>query len=161
MFNQEVIYTHLKKEEWDELVKIFYYKQDLISNDPLLKQSLSVTLEAIIIKVKEGNGQDNFVEALESFFQIKEKLGLTEEQEVLFVEAIVKSKKDNLPAAYNYAQYYPTNKVCQEVVLLYKKDMPQEVSHSQGHSIGVTENEVPIEYPNLSKPLFKIGRAHV
>lgn len=54
----------------------------------------------------------------------------------------------NIEQAYNYAKEFPDDETCIEIISKYEKAKPKIITHSQSHSIYVTENKniVDVDY---------------
>ena len=156
MINQEDIYRLLQKEDWKNLIDVFYKRKDIIKSDSLLSQSLETALNVITRKALEFEDDSDFVDSLESILLLNagKFISLNEKQKEAIILAIISGKKDNLSYCYQYAKSYPDNEMCQEIIAKYKENLPEKLDQSQYQKLTVTENKKIEIQSDYRKSLF-------
>ena len=64
MISQENIYQLLQREDWTELIGIFYQNRDLIKKDLLLQTASETTISIMVQKAMELETNSDFIENL-------------------------------------------------------------------------------------------------
>lgn len=156
MISQEEIYKYLKEENWKELLNIFYKRKDLIRSDTLLQQSLTVTLTVITQKAIELEESPAFIDALEEILQLKagKFIKLEEKQIELITRAIANGKRENLQYSYLYANKYPEDALCSQIISEYEKKFSDKIKHSLDERLTFAEIKGVNKENDFRKSLF-------
>lgn len=156
MINQENIYQLLQKENWTELIGIFYQNKDLIKKDLLLQTASETTISVMVQKAMELETNSDFIENLGQLTLLNAGhfIKLKPEQDEAINVAIANAKIANLSLAYNYAKKYPDNEISQSIITKYHKEFPKEISNSSENRILTTENTLDENGIDARKSMF-------
>ena len=156
VISQENIYQLLQRENWTELIGIFYQNKDLIKKDSLLQNALETTISVMVKKAIELETNSDFIENLGQLTLLNAGhfIKLKPEQDEAINVAIANAKIDNLSLAYNYAKKYPDNDISQTVISKYHKEFPKEISNSSENRILTTENTLHESGIDARKSMF-------
>ena len=125
MMDREQIFKQIQNEDWDSLTAFLHkYKND-IGSDNLLQLAAKTFVTEFLNKTDEYvDNKPSITANLETLHMIHQGKYyiLTEEEHKALVCRIVKWKKDDLKYAYNYAQIFPKEKICADVIKEYEKN---------------------------------------
>lgn len=117
MINQETLYQLLLKEKWGEILDILYKEKEYITNDILLNFAAKTFESEFLSKVKNYKiDNKDILENIEKFYLLhhgKFYMLSNENYKILTLEIV---KRKPLNEAYNYAKFFPNEKVCQEII---------------------------------------------
>jgi hypothetical protein len=142
MMDREQIFKQIQNEDWDSLTAFLHKNKNDIKSDNLLQLAAKIFVTEFLKKTDEYADNKPGISAnlltLHMIHKGKYYI-LTEEEHKALVCRIVKWKKDDLSNAYNFAQMFPEEKICADVIKEYEKKITQRVDHSQTDKIEVTE----------------------
>ena len=142
--NYEQIYQLTLRKQWVELLELVYQCSKAASSDELVMRAVQTFEDEFFSELDKGVVKDNIETILLNLFLLDKgrTYKLSEERSVrVVVELVNFYKRQGLPnKAYDYAQFYPLNEVCAEIIRLHQKSLPKVVQHSQSNQIKVTEN---------------------
>lgn len=151
MIDREQIFKQIQNEDWDSLTAFLHKNKKDIKSDTLLQLAAKIFVTEFLNKTDTYSDSKPGVSAnLETLLMIHKTnyYTLTSDEHKALVCRIVKWKKDDLFYAYNYAQMFPDEKICADVIKEYEKKIPKKVAHSQADKIKVTErtNIADVDY---------------
>lgn len=121
MINQETLYQLLLKEKWGKILDILYKEKECIKNDLLLNFAAKTFESEFLSKVKNYKiDNKDILENIEKFYLLhhgKFYMLSDENYKILTLEIV---KRKPLNEAYNYAKFFPNEKVCQEIIKKYE-----------------------------------------
>jgi hypothetical protein len=151
MINQEEIFQLIQNEDWDQLTEFLSKHKKDINTDPLLRHAAQTFISEFLNKTEAYIiSKSNVASNLETLYTIhKSKYYILDDSQFkTLICRIVLWKKDDLIYAYNYAQLFPNEKICQEVIEEYEKLIPKKIEHTQSDLIKVSErtNKSNVDY---------------
>lgn len=156
IISQEEIYQLLYKEDWKQLVDVFYDNRTLIKTDPLLHSAFETTIQVLSEKATSLENTEELVDNFENIIQMDSNgfIALKDFQKEAITIGIVKGTRKKLPYSYNYAKKYPKNDICKEVIEEFELKSNPVSKPSQPEIISVTENEDVDLQIDFRKSLF-------
>jgi hypothetical protein len=155
----EQIYQLTFRKKWLELLELVYKYSRIASTDELVMSAVKNFEDEFFEELDRGTPKDNLELLLEKLFLLdRGKIyQLSNERSIRIVVELVKfyNNKGLTNEAYDYAQLYPNNEVCAEVIRYYEELQPTKlVTHSQNNNIKVIENN-RIANVDYTTSLFK------
>lgn len=156
MINQENIYQLLQKENWTELIDIFYKRKNLIKTDDLLQKAAETTINVMVEKAIKLETNTELIDNLNQLYLLhaSKYIVLKPEQEEAVFIAIANAKSDNISLAYNYAKHYPENIVAKIIIEKYQMEFPIEINNSLANRILTTVNFLEKNVIDARKSMF-------
>ncbi|WP_266204083.1 DUF2726 domain-containing protein [Pontibacter kalidii] len=151
-FDPDIIYQLVSNKDWEKLITIFkdQKKCSLIFDDPRLSSFINQYLIIELLSNTLQNQNPSFKYYLQDFYTLyhstKHNFTLNlEDYKRLVVKIAELEATYDIEKALNFAQLFPEEEICCQIIQHYEESKPNIIGHSQQEEVQVTYNKFIIE----------------